>query len=128
MEDLLYNGDLRNLSKEELEHLKELTKKSTFLKKSWQVVKMYTVQQYAYILPCLNFIDGDPEVVLKPKKDGGSFMKLVIPIKGSPEPLEFDLPYSRKYAVGNVLDVDTLHICIEEFLGQEHLCAIGEVL
>lgn len=115
-----------------LEALKELDKRSSFDLKVWKVNDEYTctLQEYGeYVNPKYKGVSKEPKIIEKKKKDGkGTFLKALFTLATGRE-VEFDLSYEKHgFSKGDLIDLDSMRFCVEEFDGEKHLFVTGDVL
>lgn len=109
--------------------LKEIFEKSQYIKREWKTDESLTMtlSQYAeFINPAFKQVTGNPVVIAKERKNGGIFLKMVIPLDNGDA--EFDLSYENEFEEGDEIKLDTLNFCVEKALGKSHGYATGEVI
>lgn len=123
--------NINNLSEEQLKELAQLAKKSIYVQRKWRTVLKMSPQQAIVLLNMvyLKYIDMEkfPRVVKKKRKDGGEFLKLEIPLTIG-IPMEADLSYENVFKENDHLDPDTLVVCVEKFMEEQHIYITGSVL
>jgi hypothetical protein len=120
---------------EDLREFSELRKKSTYVVAPWVFSKAIPLNLYKQIDPAMKFITGNPTVKQKMNsKTGSLFLKVVVPLgEGCYE--EFDVSYRNddddydyKVKEGDVIDKDTIEICIETKMGNKHMYLRGKTV
>ena len=109
--------------------LKEIFEKSQYIKREWKTDESLTMtlSQYAeFINPAFKQVTGNPVVIAKERKNGGIFLKMVIPLDNGDA--EFDLSYENEFEEGDEIKLDTLVFCVEKALGKSHGYATGDVI
>lgn len=131
---------MTTFSEETLKTLRETFKKASYLKKEWVIKMTISLREYAEgIDATLCHMEGNPIIIAKVRKDGGTFLKMAIPIEGG-SIMEFDLSYRKdfegtalseytnSFEEGDEIDASTLQFGVETYLGKEHGFVVGKVL
>ena len=110
--------------------MKEVFVKAQYVKREWKTDESctMTLSEYAELIdPTFKYVVGNPVIVAKERKDGGTFFKMVIPLKGD-SMVEYDLSYENDFEEGDEIQLDTLTFCIEKCLDKSHGYATGEIV
>lgn len=109
---------------------KSIHNKSLYVKRDWVTNDdaTMTLEEYTkYVNPIFKYIDGDPTIISKARKDGGFFRKMCIPLEGG-SLAEYELSYMNTFKVGDIIDKDSLLFCEESFLDETHGYVTGDVI
>ena len=118
------------LDQNKLNQWKSMDKKASYVCRSWKTSQDDTMswREYAELVnPAYKYISGNPKIIAKQRKDGGYFLKMLIPLTGT-DAAEFPLAFENDFEEGDVINLDTLTFCTEKWMDQVHLYATGEVI
>jgi hypothetical protein len=110
--------------------MKEVFEKAQYVKREWKTDESctMTLSEYAELIdPAFKYVEGNPVVIAKERKDGGIFTKMAIQLKGG-SMIEYDLSYENDFEEGDEIQLDTLTFCIEKCLDKSHGYATGEIV
>lgn len=110
--------------------MKETFIKAQYVKREWKtdVSCTMTLSEYAELIdPTFKHVVGNPEIIAKKRKDGGIFLKMAISLGGD-SVVEYDLSYENDFEEGDIIALNTLTFCIENFLEKSHGYATGEIV
>ena len=114
-----------------LADIKEAAKKSQYIDRSWKTDDSctMTLQEFAELIDSTyKYVNDNPVIISKDRKDGKSFLKMWIPLEGD-SGAEFDLSYEQdEFDEGDTIDKNSLKFCMERFFDKTHLYATGEII
>ena len=107
-------------------------KKAEYIKREWITAddSLMTIEEYAeYINPVYKHVDTSKNatIIAKERKDGGTFLKMSIPLEGNSE-AEYDLQYENDYEEGQEIDTESLIFGVECFLEKQHAFVMGDII
>lgn len=103
---------------------------NSYVRKVWATECCLPLKEYAEnINSRLKYVTGNPVVVeRKRKKDNKSFYKVEVPLQGGTT-IEFDLTFNdHEFEIGDELILDTVQICIETSVGEDHQYITGDTV
>lgn len=122
---------MATFSAEHLDALRNLSKKSSFVRKTWKVDDEYTatLKEYGeFVNPLFKNVSKEPKIIEKPKDKGTkTFLKALFTLDDGTE-VEFDLSYEHSFHKGDFIDLEDMKFCVEKFHDEAHLFVTGSVL
>ena len=121
----------KDFNPEWLDAFKDAYKKSEYIKRSWVTIDnlTMTLAQYAkYVNPKYKHValEEKATIISIKKKDGGSFLKMAIPLTDG-NIIEYELSYEEHdFVEGDEFDPASLLFCMETFLDEKHAYVTGE--